>query len=111
MTAEADVERLKLCLKRLIRGSPFAQKELDARIGVTPGYLSQVFVGRLDLKLKHLFRILEVLGADPATFFDTAYSREPAAPAVGVDLLGAPPASSRAAGKGRGRPRKRGPKG
>lgn len=73
MAAEDDVQRVLLLLKRAIRSSGSSQKEVDRQIGVQPGYLSQVMIGRLDLKLKHLLRALQAIDVDAAGFFNLAF--------------------------------------
>lgn len=87
MAVEDEVKRVLSLLKRAIRSSDLSQKEVDRRIGVRPGYLSQVMFGRLDLKLKHLLAALAAIGVDSAGFFDLAFpaggGREPR----GTELL------------------------
>ncbi len=73
MADEEVVARILSLLKRAIRSSGMSQKEVDRRIGVQPGYLSQVMIGRLDLKLKHLLRALEAIGVDAVGFFELAF--------------------------------------
>jgi transcriptional regulator with XRE-family HTH domain len=86
MSSEDDVQRVLSLLKRAIRSSGSSQKEVDRKIGVQPGYLSQVMIGRLDLKLKHLLRALEAIEVDPAGFFSLAFPVE-RGEATGGDLL------------------------
>lgn len=86
MSSEDDVQRVLSLLKRAIRSSGSSQKEVDRKIGVQPGYLSQVMIGRLDLKLKHLLRALEAIEVDPGGFFGLAFPVE-RGDATGGDLL------------------------
>lgn len=85
--AKDDVQRILLLLKRAIRSSGSSQKEVDRQIGVQPGYLSQVMIGRLDLKLKHLLRALDAIEVDPVGFFTLAFPEEAGAEPNGGDLL------------------------
>lgn len=48
------------------------QTEVDERIGRRRGYLSHVFQRRVDLKVEDLMLALEVLGLDPADFFEAS---------------------------------------
>lgn len=99
MPAEEDVQRILSLLKRAIRSSGSSQKEVDRQIGVQPGYLSQVMIGRLDLKLKHLLRVLDAIHVDPAGFFQLAFAEEGGGPSLGGDvLLLVPPAQDSAPG-------------
>lgn len=98
MLAEDDVQRVLSLLKRAIRSSGMSQKEVDRKIGVQPGYLSQVMIGRLDLKVKHLLRALEAIDVDPAGFFNLAFPDNRAA-ARGGDLLSLLPSNVTAAGE------------
>jgi transcriptional regulator with XRE-family HTH domain len=74
MAAEQDVEKILALLKRAIRSSGLSQKDVDRQIGVQPGYLSQVMIGRLDLKVKHLLRALQAIQVDPNGFFSLAFT-------------------------------------
>lgn len=87
MADEEVVARILSLLKRAIRSSGMSQKEVDRRIGVQPGYLSQVMIGRLDLKLKHLLRALEAIGVDAVGFFELAFPEGQDAGLSGGDLL------------------------
>jgi transcriptional regulator with XRE-family HTH domain len=87
MADQDAMEGILSLLKRAIRSSGLSQKEVDRRIGVQPGYLSQVMIGRLDLKLKHLLRALEAIGVDPVGFFQLAFPVENGADASSGDLL------------------------
>jgi transcriptional regulator with XRE-family HTH domain len=87
MAAQEDVQQVLSLLKRAIRSSGLSQKEVDRRIGVQPGYLSQVMIGRLDLKLKHLLRALEAIEVDPGGFFNLAFPDHASSRSGRGDLL------------------------
>ncbi len=87
MPSEDDVQRVLALLKRAIRSSGLSQKEVDRKIGVQPGYLSQVMIGRLDLKAKHLLRALEAIQVDPAGFFNLAFPVDRSRPQTAGDTL------------------------
>ncbi|MFN7960180.1 MAG: helix-turn-helix transcriptional regulator [Thermoanaerobaculia bacterium] len=88
MAAEEDIQRILALLKRAIRSSGYSQKDVDRQIGVKPGYLSQVMIGRLDLKVKHLLRALDAIQVDPAGFFGLAFPPDRSRPSSNADLLG-----------------------
>ncbi|RMH23482.1 MAG: XRE family transcriptional regulator [Acidobacteria bacterium] len=60
-------------IRRLIKRSPFSQRQVEARAGFSRGYLSQLLAENLDLKLVHIIAILEVLEVSPGHFFRTLY--------------------------------------
>ena len=68
-----ELKNILSLLRNVLRGSPLRQAQVDRAIGVRPGYLSQVLIGRLDLKLKVLFAVLEVLELPPEDFFGAAF--------------------------------------
>lgn len=68
MTARRLVESL-LALRGITR------KDLDRRIGRTPGYVSQVLNGTVGLKLATLLVFLRALDFEPEVFFRTLYKR------------------------------------
>jgi transcriptional regulator with XRE-family HTH domain len=87
MPNEEAIAGILSLLKRAIRSSGLSQKEVDRRIGVQPGYLSQVMIGRLDLKLKHLLKALDAIGVDPVSFFQIAFPADRQLQPSGGDLL------------------------
>jgi len=92
MAPEDEARRVLSLLKRAIRSSGSSQKEVDRQIGVQPGYLSQVMIGRLDLKLKHLLRALDGIEVEPAGFFSLAFPAGGGAEDAGGDVLNLLPA-------------------
>lgn len=56
-------------LRWRIQLSPLTQRALERRLGFSKGYLSQVLRGHVDLKLNHLFSLLEALEVGPREFF------------------------------------------
>jgi len=69
---EATARRLVESLLAL-RG--MSRKELDRRIGRTPGYVSQVLNGTVGLKLATLLTFIRALDFEPEAFFRTLYKR------------------------------------
>lgn len=66
---EAEVERVKVLLKRTIAGSGSSQREVERRLGWGEGYVSQILRGKVVFKFKHCFAILAVIGVAPEAFF------------------------------------------
>jgi hypothetical protein len=69
---EATARRLVESLLAL-RG--ITRKDLDRRIGRTPGYVSQVLNGTVGLKLATLLTFIRALDFEPEVFFRTLYKR------------------------------------
>jgi transcriptional regulator with XRE-family HTH domain len=67
-TARRLVESL-LALRGMTR------KDLDRRLGRTPGYVSQVLNGTVGLKLSTLLLFVRALDFEPEVFFRTLYKR------------------------------------
>jgi len=68
VTARRLIESL-LALRGLTR------KDLDRRIGRTPGYVSQVLNGTVGLKLSTMLTFIRALDFEPEVFFRTLYKR------------------------------------
>jgi transcriptional regulator with XRE-family HTH domain len=66
-------------LRWRIQCSPLTQRALERQLGFSKGYLSQVLRGHVDLKLDHLFSLLEALEVAPGEFF-AAVAEDPANP-------------------------------
>src|SRR5258706_309786 len=91
-------------LKAPIRALGFTNREVEARLGVSYGYLTRLFSGEIALKLDHVAEVAEVLGVEPEELFRLAFppSRKPADPVVSRlrEALGLPPeAAATAAGQ------------
>ena len=81
-------------LRRLIRHSELSQREVEKAAGFSKGYLSQVLGQNLDLKMRHVLKILDVLQVPPGRFFLEVF--EPrlgaqAPPSVRAFAAAAPP--------------------
>ena len=61
-------DRILTVLRAAIRASGRTQIELDRVIGRRQGYLSHVFQGRVQLKVRDLLAVIHALGLDPAAF-------------------------------------------
>src|SRR5436853_4828335 len=74
-TPEAEVRRVAEALREAIRRTKTSQRQVERALGQGKGYLSQLLGGNLDLKLKHVFAVLGVLGVEPDSFFQDLYTR------------------------------------
>lgn len=85
--ANGEVERLRRLLEETVRASGRSQRDVERSLGFSQGYLTQLFNGRLELRVKHIVLITDELGPGPGEFFRAAY------PPLGRELDGAPAAA------------------
>jgi transcriptional regulator with XRE-family HTH domain len=78
--SEADVDHLCQMLKMVIRAADRTGKEIEKELEMSPGYLSRLLGGGIELKVSHIFNILELAGMPPHELFSAAFpptTREP----------------------------------
>lgn len=71
--AEKQVEALLRALRWMVVVCGATNRSVEEKLGVSYGYLSRLFAGAIELKVRHLFEICEVLGVDAAEFFHLAF--------------------------------------
>jgi transcriptional regulator with XRE-family HTH domain len=70
---EDEVVRLTNLLSAAVKFSNITQREVERKLGLSSGSLSRLFSGGIELKVKHILDICEVIGFSPARFFHAAY--------------------------------------
>ena len=75
-----ETERILGQLRVLIADRGDAHRAIEDHAGFSPGYLSQLLGGHIDLKLEHLFAILAAIEHPPSQLFRSLYGEH--APAV-----------------------------
>ncbi len=70
---EDEVLRLTNLLSAAVKFSNITQREVERKLGLSSGSLSRLFSGGIELKIKHILDICEVIGFPPARFFHAAY--------------------------------------
>lgn len=72
---EAETERIIHLLKDAVHYSRFSNREVERRMGYSSnsGYLSRLFAGTRELKIRQLLQILQTIGMSPSSFFHAAY--------------------------------------
>jgi transcriptional regulator with XRE-family HTH domain len=73
--SDEEVQRVSEALREAIRRRKTSQRQIERVLGQGKGYLSQLLGGNVDLKLKHVFAVLEVLGLEADEFFLGIYGR------------------------------------
>jgi hypothetical protein len=76
--AEHQVEQAARALKMHVRGSGRSLREVEEQLEMGKDYLRQLLSGNMDLKLKHLFGVLAVLGEGPTEFCGSVFGLPPA---------------------------------
>lgn len=70
-----EVTRILAMLRDAVRFSNLSNREVERRLGFSAsGYLSRLFAGSSELKLRQILDILEIVGLPPANFFRAAFS-------------------------------------
>lgn len=75
--ADQEVARLRELLRNAIRISGVTNRKIERRLGMSQGSLSRLLAGGIELKVKHILDIVEILGLPPGHFFRIAYPEEP----------------------------------
>ena len=71
-----EVLRVLAMLRDAVRYSNLSNREVERRLGVSAnsGYLSRLFAGTRELKLRQVLDVLDVVGLPPANFFRAAFT-------------------------------------
>ncbi len=71
-------------LRDAVRYSNLSNREVERRLGVSAnsGYLSRLFAGTRELKLRQILDVLDVVGLPPANFFRAAFAEADESPEV-----------------------------
>lgn len=70
---EEEVVRLTNLLSAAVKFSNVTQREVERKLGLSSGSLSRLFSGGIELKIKHIIDVCDVIGFPPSRFFRAAY--------------------------------------
>lgn len=70
---EVEAVRLRNLLTSAVKFSNVTQREIERKLGWSSGSLSRLFSGGIELKVKHILDVCEVIGFPPSRFFHAAY--------------------------------------
>ena len=70
---EDEVVRLTNLLSAAVKFSNVTQREVERKLGLSSGSLSRLFSGGIELKIKHIIDVCDVIGFPPSRFFRAAY--------------------------------------
>jgi hypothetical protein len=68
--ARNDLSRLRQVLSEAVKALPMPVRELERRLGVGSGNLYRLIDGALDLRIRHLLALAELLGVPPTDFLE-----------------------------------------
>jgi transcriptional regulator with XRE-family HTH domain len=77
VTVEKELDRILTLLRNKIRQRGFTQLEVQDVLGWGRSYISQLLTKQKSLRFEQVLLILEVIGEDPAEFFNELHSPLP----------------------------------
>jgi hypothetical protein len=83
---DEEIRRVAKVLEAVVKLSDFSTRELERRLELGGGTLNRIFTGKIDLKLRHVLLVLEVVGMKPERFFQLACARPAAGDEGGSSL-------------------------
>ncbi|MEA2693665.1 MAG: hypothetical protein QOJ16_3052 [Acidobacteriota bacterium] len=89
---DAEVRRLSSLLEAVLRyrgpggGLRVGARTIERQLGWAAGTLSRVLQGKIEIKIRHVLEVLEVLDTPPEDFFELAYQQR-ARTGTAQDLL------------------------
>ncbi len=83
---DAEIRRYGKMLEAVVKLSDLSTRELERRLDLGGGTLNRIFTGKIDLKLRHILLVLEVVGMKPERFFQLASARPAAGDEAGSAL-------------------------
>jgi transcriptional regulator with XRE-family HTH domain len=75
-----EIRRILDLLKNSMRLLGMTNRDIERQKGWSSSYLSRLFSGAIELKYEHILDICEVMGLEPAEFFQMAYGGPDQAP-------------------------------
>lgn len=69
--SDRDLQQLRQVLRQAVDASRMPIREMERRLGVGHGSLYRMLDGDLDLRVRHLLALAELLGVPPADFLET----------------------------------------
>jgi len=72
---DAEIRRYGKVLEAVVKLSDLSTRELERRLDLGGGTLNRIFTGKIDLKLRHILLVLEIVGMKPERFFQLASAR------------------------------------
>lgn len=67
--ADPRAEKIVSTLKTTMKLAGLTNREVERALGFSGGYLTRLLAGAIDVRLSHIFNILDIIGLHPAEFF------------------------------------------
>jgi transcriptional regulator with XRE-family HTH domain len=64
-----EIRRCAKMLESVVRMDGMSARQLEDKLGYGAGTVNRLFSGKIELKLRHILLILEVIGIAPSQFF------------------------------------------
>jgi DNA-binding Xre family transcriptional regulator len=68
--AEKDLKQLRQVLREAVRASRMPAREMERALGIGHGNLYRLLDGQLDLRVRHLLELADLLGIPPNDFLE-----------------------------------------
>lgn len=73
---EDDIRRCAKMLESVVRMDGMSARQLEEKLGYGAGTVNRLFSGKIELKLRHILLILEVIGIPPSQFFREVFPED-----------------------------------
>ena len=68
--ADKDLQQLRQVLREAVRASNMPVREMERQLGIGHGAIYRMLDGELDLRVRHLLALADLLGVPPTDFFE-----------------------------------------
>jgi hypothetical protein len=72
---EAEIIRVADALKTAVRLSGVSHRRIEREMGLCPGYLSRIFGGRVELRVRHVLGVCRVIELPVDSFLHAVFPR------------------------------------
>ena len=71
-----EIRRCAKMLESVVRMDGLSARQLEDKLGYGAGTVNRLFSGKIELKLRHILLILEVIGIPPSQFFREVFPED-----------------------------------
>jgi transcriptional regulator with XRE-family HTH domain len=71
-----DIRRCAKMLESVVRMDGLSARQLEEKLSYGAGTVNRLFNGKIELKLRHILLILEVIGIPPSQFFREVFPED-----------------------------------
>jgi transcriptional regulator with XRE-family HTH domain len=73
---EDEIRRCAKMLESVVRMDGLSARQLEEKLNYGAGTVNRLFSGKIELKLRHILLILEVIGIPPSQFFREVFPED-----------------------------------